>query len=97
MHYNNFKQGEKAMATIEQIKLPDNTTYDIAAKYDINGNEIATTYLKIDEDNNVAVSGNITEGNQTLSEKYAAKVADDKTFGGVRVWNDGSILYIKTK
>lgn len=91
------------MAIIKQIKLPEDTTtiYDIAAKYDINNNEITATYLNKTSTNvqsiasDLIVGGNITEDNQTLSDKYAAKKADQDTFGGVKIWNEGTILYIK--
>lgn len=38
------------MASISQIKLPNNSVYDIKAKYDINGNVISDTYLRKDFD-----------------------------------------------
>ena len=36
------------MASISQIKLPNNSVYDIKAKYDVNGNIISDTYLRKD-------------------------------------------------
>lgn len=38
------------MASISQIKLPNNSVYDIKAKYDISGNIISDTYLRKDFD-----------------------------------------------
>lgn len=34
------------MAKIISVTVPEGTTYDIGAKYDIDGNEIKTSYLK---------------------------------------------------
>lgn len=37
------------MAKIISVTVPEGTTYDIGAKYDIDGNEINSTYVKVSQ------------------------------------------------